>query len=120
MINKYETELKRLKQELEQRNRYLVDKSKVIQLEEEKRRAEEDRVAALTALEEQSREFLKEREEKKKLESMINELESEMMVAGQKFENTSSIRQEYQEKFSELEAERQQLEEDRAQVDQYK
>lgn len=52
MINKYETELKRLKHELEQRNRYLVDKSKVIQLEEEKRRAEEDRVAALTALEE--------------------------------------------------------------------
>lgn len=52
MINKYETELKRLKKELEQRNKYLVDKSKVIQLEEEKRRAEEDRVAALTALEE--------------------------------------------------------------------
>ena len=96
-----------------------MDKSKVIQLEEEKRRAEEDRVAALTALEEQSREFLKEREEKKRLEGMIEEMESEMMVAGTNFES-GAIKQEYDKKFTELEVERQQLEEDRAQVDQYK
>lgn len=119
MIHKYESELKRLRKELEQRNRYLVDKSKVIQLEEEKRRAEEDRVAALTALEEQSREFLKEREEKKRLESMIDEMESRMMVAGQKFDK-SNMKEEYEKRFSDLEKERQQLEEDRAQVDQYK
>lgn len=42
-----------------------------------------------------------------------------MMVAGQNFDN-STIRQEYDKKFTELEHERQQLEEDRAQVDQYK
>lgn len=119
MIHKYESELKRLRKELEQRNRYLVDKSKVIQLEEEKRRAEEDRVAALTALEEQSREFLKEREEKKKLESMIDEMESRMMVAGQRFDK-ANIKEEYEKRFTDLEKERQQLEEDRAQVDQYK
>ena len=119
MIHKYEVELKKLRKELEQRNKYLVDKSKVIQLEEEKRRAEEDRVAALTALEEQSREFLKEREEKKRLESMIDEMESRMMVAGQQFDK-SNIKEEYERRFTDLEKERQQLEEDRAQVDQYK
>jgi hypothetical protein len=59
----------------------------------------------LTALEEQSREFLKEREEKKRLEGMISEMESEMMVAGQNFDN-STIRQEYEEKLTELEVER--------------
>lgn len=118
MIHKYEAELKKLRKDLQQRNKYLVDKSKVIQLEEEKRRAEEDRVAALTALEEQSREFLKEREEKKRLEEAIKDMESRVMMGGQHFKN--GMKEEYEKRMNDLEVERHQLEEDRAQVDQYK
>lgn len=38
---------------------------------EQKRRAEADKLAALTALEKRSREFLKEKEEKRQLEAKI-------------------------------------------------
>jgi hypothetical protein len=40
----------------------------VIQLEEEKKRAEEDKQAAIDALEQASKEYLQERDEKKRLE----------------------------------------------------
>ncbi len=39
----------------------------MMQLEDEKRRAEEDKAAAITALEARSREFVIQKEEKKKL-----------------------------------------------------
>ena len=120
MLHKYELQLKQLRDELNQRNRDLVDQSHVIQLEEEKRRAEQDRVAALTALEEQSQKFVKEREEKKELEGRIKELESQVVVGGQRFGEDETIREEYEQKFMDLEVERQKLEEDKAQVDQYK
>ena len=41
------------------------------QVEEQKRRAEADKLAALTALEKRSREFLREKEEKRQLEAKI-------------------------------------------------
>lgn len=117
MLSRYEKEISKLREELDQRNRHLVDQGKFIQLEEEKKRLEEDRVAALEALEEQSKDFLKEREEKKRLEQMIKQLESSVVFGG----NTNSGSQgNYDKRFSELEVERQKLEEDRAQVDQYK
>ena len=68
LLRKYENELKRLRYELEERNRHLIDKKRLLQLEEERRRAEQDKVAAVTALEARSREFMQEREEKKRLE----------------------------------------------------
>ena len=40
-------------------------------MEEQKKRAEADKLAALTALEKRSREFLKEKEEKRQLEAKI-------------------------------------------------
>jgi kinesin family protein 3/17 len=43
----------------------------VTQVEEQKRRAEADKLAALTALEKRSREFMREKEEKRALEAKI-------------------------------------------------
>lgn len=117
MLTRYEKEISKLRTELEERNKHLVDAGKLIQLEEEKKRLEEDRVAALEALEAQSKDFVKEREEKKRLEQMIKQLESSVMFGGK---NNLGLKDSYDKKFSELERERQRLEEDRAQVDQYK
>jgi len=118
MITRYEKEILKLRSELEERNKHLVDASKLFQLEEEKKRLEEDRVAALEALEQQSKDFLKEREEKKRLEQMITQLESSVVFGGSG--KTQGAKENYDKRFNELERERQQLEEDRAQVDQYK
>ena len=64
LLRKYEVELRKLKQELTEKNKH----SHLVQLEEEKRRAEQDKAAAITALEERNRDFILEREEKKRLE----------------------------------------------------
>ena len=44
LLRRYERELKRLRAELEERSRSVVDGRKLLQLEEERRRAEEDKV----------------------------------------------------------------------------
>ena len=88
-------------------------------------------MAAITALESRSREYMLEKEEKKKLEEKIKMLNSQLLIGGKKIEDTLQfknaleekqkiIRMEYEGKLSELEKERQQIEEDKAQVDRYK
>jgi hypothetical protein len=57
-------------------------------LESEKRRAEEDKAAAITALELRSRECLQEKEEKRKLEEKIRFMNSQMLIGGKKIEET--------------------------------
>ena len=54
----------------------MVDKESILMLEQQKRRAEEDKLAAITALEARSREFMIEKEEKKRLEEKIKALNS--------------------------------------------
>jgi len=113
------------------RSQNVVDKESILRLEQQKRRAEEDKMAAITALESRSREYMLEKEEKKRLEEKIKMLNSQLLVGGKKVEDTPQfktaleekqriIRQEYEGKLSELERERQQIEEDKAQVDRYK
>lgn len=72
LLRKYEAEIKKLRTELEQKNRDMVDK-KFIKLEEDKRRAEMDKLAAVNALEARSKEFVQEREQKKLLEVILIE-----------------------------------------------
>ena len=87
LLRKYESELKKLKSELEEKNKILIDKTRFLQvnninfyynyflkLEEDKKKAEQDKMSAVAALEARSKEFILEREEKKKLEvnSIIN------------------------------------------------
>lgn len=97
-------------------------------MEEEKKRAEQDKRAAIAALEERSREFFKEREHKRQLEAQINVMKSQLIsggVVGYEGAPTSKresliARKAYEKKMQELESERTKLEESKAQVDRYK
>lgn len=62
------------------------------QAEEQKRRAEADKLAAITALEQRSREFMLEKEEKRRLEVRISSLQSQLLVGGNKPEDTPVFR----------------------------
>ena len=50
LLRQYERELKRLRTELEERSRIVVDQRRLLQLEEERRRAEEDKVSSRLSL----------------------------------------------------------------------
>ena len=60
----------------------------MIKLEKERKRAEEDKNAAITALEHRSREYMHEKEQKKLLEQKIAAMDSQMLVGGRKVEDT--------------------------------
>ena len=57
-------------------------------MELEKKRAEEDKAAAINALEMRSKEYMQEREEKKRLEEKIKMMNSQMLIGGKKIEDT--------------------------------
>lgn len=145
LLRKYELELKRLRAELEEKNKNVVDKRRLLELDEQRRRAEADKMAAIRALEARSMEFMKEKEEKKKLEQRIAMLMGQMIRTGDKgngdfpssvasgvYDNMNSenenimkeqqdkLRQEYEFKLADLERERETIEEEKAQVDRYK
>jgi hypothetical protein len=131
LLRKYEIELRKLKMELENKSGTYGDPHAVTQLEEEKRRAEEDKEAAINALEVRSREYMVEREEKLKLEDKIKLMHSQMLTGGKKIEETpqfrvalekkhKQIREFYDEKLKDIEQERNQIEEEKTQVDRYK
>lgn len=148
LLRKYERELKRLRAELDEKSRNVVDKRRLLELDEQRRRAEEDKMAAIRALEERSREFMKEKEEKKKLEQRISMLTSQMLMSSQRKPTTGAdgnhvggggafdaedpavrdaikehqdrIRKEYECRLADLEKERECIEEEKAQVDRYK
>ena len=118
LLRKYELELKKLRALLETKQQNVVDKGVLLNMEQQKKRLEEDRQAAITALELRSQEFEREKEEKKKLEAKIKALMSQVLVGGQAIEDTPQfqtaleekqrlIRQEYEVKLGELERERQ-------------
>jgi len=88
LLRKYELELKKLREELEERNRNMVDKEAILKLEQQKRRAEEDKQAAINALEARSRDYANEKEEKERLEEKIKALNSQLLIGGKKIEDT--------------------------------
>eukprot|EP00741_Cyanophora_paradoxa_P007814 tig00001214_g7560.t1 len=133
LLRKYERELKRLRTELQTRSQSVVDKRRLLELEEQRRKAEQDKLAAITALETRSREYIREKEEKRRLEEKIKQLQGQMIGPGgpSAVEETPQFRSalmqehvriysEYEMKVAELERERQSIEEDKAQVDRYK
>lgn len=89
-------------------------------------------LAALLALEKRSKEFLQEKEEKRRLEDRIVAMQSQLLIGGHNnLSDTPAfrsalqqeqyrIRKEYESRLLELEQERQSIEEDKAQVDRYK
>jgi kinesin family protein 3/17 len=88
LLRKYEVELRRLRNELELKNQNVTDMKRVIELEDEKRRAEADKEAAIEALEQRSKEYLLEKEQKKKLEERIKLMNSQLLIGGKKIEDT--------------------------------
>jgi hypothetical protein len=83
LLRKYERELKHLRSELEERSKNVVDKRRLLELDEHRRRAEADKMTAIRALEAKSLEFMQEKEEKKRLEFRINALMGQM-IRGEK------------------------------------
>jgi hypothetical protein len=133
LLRKYERELKRLRLELDERTKNLVDKRALLQLDERRRKAEADKLRAITELEHRSQEFLKEKREKSELEAKIDAMQSQLLGAGVAARRETEtamaarlkaehakIRHEYEGKIRELEADRQEAEEGRAQVGRYK
>jgi kinesin family protein 3/17 len=131
LLRKYERELKKLRAELNNRSRNVVDKRRLLELDEQRRRAEQDKMAAIRALEKRSMEFMREKEQKKRLEARIYELEDQMLKPGKDVEDTPAfrvalkeqrdqIRGQYEKRLAELEQERETIEEEKAQVDRYK
>lgn len=92
LLRKYERELRLLRSELKQRNADLVDKRRLMELEEQNRRAERDKLVAISALEERSREFMREKKQKERLERKINTLQSQMLSGGRKIEDSQAFR----------------------------
>ncbi len=74
VILQYEVELKKLRRDLDDKNRLIHSNEVVMQLEEEKRQAEDDKQLAIDALEQASRKYLEERDEKRKLEVSSNKI----------------------------------------------
>ena len=79
LLRKYERELKKLRAELEARSKNVVDKRRLLELDEQRRRAEADKMVAIRALEARSIEFMHEKEEKKRLEQRIAMLMGQMI-----------------------------------------
>eukprot|EP01035_Chromulina_nebulosa_P016848 gene16848-22333_t len=143
LLRKYERELKKLRAELEERNKNVVDKRRLLELDEQRKRAEADKMAAIKALEIRSKEFIQEKEEKKKLEQRIAMLMNQMIrgdkngaigngspgnnndvdapeIQNMMKEQQEKLRKEYEYKLADLERERETIEEEKAQVDRYK
>ena len=136
LLRKYERELRRLRAELKERNRNVVDQRCLLELEERRRRAEEDKRAAIRALEVRSREFMREKEDKTRLEERILKLTSQMistdvggngMVGGRvggiddaKVSPARHTAAEYDARLADLERERERIEHEKAQVERYK
>ena len=131
LISQYEIELRNLKNELEEKNRLLQSNELLMELEEQKKKAEQDKKEVLRKLEQTSKQYLLEREEKNKLEMKISMMSSQMITGGQKIEDTPQFRsaleerqtlllKEFDNKIQEFEKERQQLEEDKVEVERYK
>ena len=133
LLRKYQIELKKLKQELAEKNLSMtgMNQADLMQLEAERKQAEADKNAAINALEIRSHEFLQAQEDKRQLEEKIKAMNSQMLAGGKKIEDTPQfrsaleeqqrlIRQEYELKLNEIERERNQIEEGKAQVDRYK
>ena len=79
LLVKYEQELLRLKEELQIKNKNFIDKNKIHELKEKQRQAEEDKLEALEKLEEKTKAFYQEREEKRLLKQKINYLEKQVL-----------------------------------------
>lgn len=83
LISKYQEELNILKAELQKVNKDIMTSACYFKLKQEKDQAEEDKMKAVRELESKTQDFVREREEKKNLESRINFLEKNLIGKGE-------------------------------------
>ena len=91
LLRKYQIELKKLKQELLDKNNLEgngYNQNDIMQLEQERKRAEEDKNAAYNALESRTKEFFATQQQKNQLEEKIKQMNSQILVGGKKIEDT--------------------------------
>ena len=123
LIHQYENELKKIRKELEEKN-------KIIELNEEilkiKNKEEKEKIDAIKAYEQTSRQLLIEREEKQKLENKINLMNLQMIKGGEKIEETPQFKNAIQEmekdfkkRILEIKKEKEQIEDSKNQVEAY-
>jgi len=130
LLRKYERELKRLRDELDSKSQSVVSKRRLLEMDQQRRQAEQDKMAAIRALEARSVEMMREKAEKRKLERRIAMLRSQMLG---NFDNIKKLEEipefrnvqqkihhQYAAKLAELEKERESIEEEKAQVERYK
>ena len=135
LLRKYERELLNLRKVLKEKSKSLVDKRRVLELEEQKKQLEEDKMAAIMELERKTQEFLRQKEEKLMLEERIVSMQSKLLIGGQKtaedgiisdavrdtfFMEQTKFRDTYENRMAALEKERLAVEEEKAQVERYK
>lgn len=63
-----------------------------MQVEAERRQAEADKVAAITALERAAREFMRDKDEKRRLEARIASMQSQLLSGGHSLEDSPAVR----------------------------
>ena len=132
LISQYESELNRLRKELEEKNEIINNNTFIKKIEMEKIQAEKDKNEALQALEKASLRFLQEREEKRKLEKKIEIMKFQMIPGGQKvkIEDTPEfktllqkhqilLQKDFNEKLNDLEKEKELIQISKEQVDSY-
>jgi len=124
-------ELKKLRSELQDRSRTVLDKRELLELEEGKRQAEMDKLDALKCLEQLSEDLQAEKVAKSRLESRIEEMASQLLTGGVEIQNSpafkialkqeqSRIKKEYESKLADIEKDRESLNEEKAQTDRWK
>lgn len=106
LLRKYEKELQQLRIELEKRNKNVVDKRMLLELENQRRQAEEDKLAALRALEQRSKELMAAKAEKKILEEKIKRMQSQLLTGGNPDTSVSQI---YRSKMEDIDQEQERL-----------
>lgn len=131
LLKQYEEELKKLKLQLEQKGNMILNDEIVMNLQQEKIQAEKDKDLALKLLEQTSKKYIEERSEKKMLEQKMKTMMSQVLIGGNKIEDTPQFQtaleekhielvREFDAKVQEIEKEKLLLEEDKAQVERYK
>lgn len=127
LIHQYETELKKIRAELEEKTKIIASNEQILELKNKEEKAKND---AIKAYEIASRQLFQERDEKQKLEAKIKMMNLQMITGGTKIEDTPQFRnalqekqvkleKDFEQKLLEIEKEREQIEDSKAQVEAY-
>ena len=127
LIHQYENELKKIRKELEEKTKLIASNEEIL---EQKNREEKAKNDAIKAYERASRQLFIERDEKQKLEAKIKVMNLQMITGGQKLEETPQFKnalqekqvmleKDFEQKLMEIEREREQIEDSKAQVEAY-